>query len=105
MDEIITGITLTGILLAFFSFGIGIYMNFWIYYSADHNKFPLFPFLNPFSFSTYELMLNSMFKLNWKIEGENEKLKRKSNKLRRFSGIMLLLSIAGGILNLTLNYL
>ena len=104
MDEIITGITLTGIVLAFFSYGIGIYMNIWIYYSADQNNFPLFPILNPFSFSTYELMLNSMFKMNWKIEGKNEKLKRKSNKLRRFSGIMLLITIVTGLLNLILNY-
>ena len=27
---------------------------------------------NPFSISTYELMLNSMFKLKWKIEGRNK---------------------------------
>jgi hypothetical protein len=40
-----------------------------------------------------------MFKLKWKVEGENEKLKRKSNKLRRFSGIMLLINIILGILS------
>ena len=103
MNEIITGITTFGFVSAFFSFGIATYMNIWIYYSADQKKFPLFPILNPFSFSSYQLMLNSMFKTNWKIEGENEKIKRKSNKLRRFSGIMLVVTIVSGILNLILN--
>ncbi len=99
MNDIIFGVIFIGIALSFFSFGIAFYMNLWIHYSADHNKYPLFPFLNPFSFSSYELMLNSMFKLKWKVEGENEKLKRKSNKLRRFSGIMLLINIILGILS------
>ena len=103
MTEITTGITIIGFVLAFFSFGLGIYLNIWIYYSADQKKFPLFPVLNPFSFSSYELMLNSIFKMNWKIEGKNEKNKRKSNKLRRFSGLMLLATIISGILNLILN--
>lgn len=44
-----------------------------------------------------------MFKMNWKIEGKNEKLKQKSNKLRKFSGIMLLIAIGSGILNLIIN--
>lgn len=103
MTEIITGITIIGFILAFFSFGIGIYVNLWIYYSDDKSKYPFFPILNPFSFSSYELMLNSMFKMNWKIEGKNEKLKQKSNKLRKFSGIMLLIAIGSGILNLIIN--
>lgn len=99
MNDIIFGIIFIGFALSFFSFGIAIFMNLWIYYSADQNKYPLFPILNPFSFSSYELMLNSMFKLKWKIEGENEKLKRKSNMLRRFSGIMLVITIILGILS------
>ena len=103
MDEIFNGIIIIGFVFAFFSYGIAIYMNIWIYYSADEEKYPLFPILNPFSFSSYELMLNSMFKLNWKIEGENEKLKRKSNNLRKFSGIVLLLTIGTGILSLIIN--
>ena len=99
MNDIIFGIIFIGFALSFFSFGIAIFMNLWIYYSADQNKYPLFPILNPFSFSSYELMLNSMFKLKCKIEGENEKLKRKSNMLRRFSGIMLVITIILGILS------
>ncbi|WP_435255277.1 hypothetical protein [Tenacibaculum sp. A30] len=99
MNDIVFGIIFIGFALSFFSFGIAIYMNLWIYYSADQNKYPLFPILNPFSFSSYELMLNSMFKLKWKVEGENEKLKGKSNKLRRFSGIMLLITAILGILS------
>ena len=103
MNDIVVGIIFIGFVLSFFSFGIAIYMNLWIYYSADKNKYPLFPILNPFSFSSYELMLNSMFKLKWKVEGRNENLKRKSNKLRRFSGIMLLVTIVLGILSTILN--
>ncbi|WP_336129384.1 hypothetical protein [Mesoflavibacter sp. CH_XMU1422-2] len=103
MNDIVFGIIFIGFVLSFFSFGIAIYMNLWIYYSADQNKYPLFPILNPFSFSSYELMLNSMFKLKWKVEGRNENLKRKSNKLRRFSGIMLLVTIVLGILSTILN--
>jgi hypothetical protein len=76
-------------------------MNLWIYYCVDKKKYPLFPlFLNPFSFSSYELMLNSMFKMSWKVEGENKKLKLKSNNLRKFSGIILLIIITTGILSL-----
>jgi hypothetical protein len=105
MTEIITGITVSGFIFAFFSFGIGIYMNIWVYYSADKKKFPLFPILNPLSFSSYELMLNSMFKINWEIAGKNQKIKLLSNKLRRFSGIILVLSIISGIVNLILNSL
>lgn len=100
MNEILSGIIFVTFALSFFSFMIGAYMNLWIYYSADKNKYPLFPILNPFSFSAYELLFNSMFKLKWKIEKENEKIKRKSNKLRRFSGIMLLTTLALGILSL-----
>ena len=99
MNDIVFGIIFIGFALSFFSFGIAIFMNLWIYYSADQNKYPLFPILNPFSLSSYELMFNSMFKLTWKIEGENEKLKRKSNMLRRFSGIMLVITIILGILS------
>jgi len=99
MNDIIFGIIFIGFALSFFSFGIAIFMNLWIYYYADQNKYPLFPILNPFSFSSYELMLNSMFKLKWKTEGENEKLKRKSNMLRQFSVIMLVITIILGILS------
>lgn len=99
MNDIVFGVIFIGIALSFFSFGIALCMNLWIYYSADHNKYPLFPFLNPFSFSSYALMLNSIFKLKWKVEGENEKLKRKSNKLRLFSGIILLVNFIIGILS------
>lgn len=100
MEELFNGIILLGVTLAFLSYGIAIYMNIWIYYSADENKFPLFPILNPFSISTYELMSKSMFKLNWKIIGGNKKLKQKSNNLRKFSGIMLLLALGCEILSL-----
>tara|TARA_B110000037_G_C16963327_1_gene441894 strand:+ start:63 stop:374 length:312 start_codon:yes stop_codon:yes gene_type:complete len=100
MNEIISGIMTLGIILSFISYGIGFYMNFWIYYSADKDKFPFFPILSPLSFSTYELMLNSIFKLSWKVEGENKKLKLKSNNFRKFSGIILLIIIATGILSL-----
>jgi hypothetical protein len=100
MNDIFFGIIFFAFALSFFSFGIGIYMNLWIYYSADKSKYPLFPILNPFSFSSYELMLNSMFKISWKVENQNKKLKQKSNSLRKFSGIMLLITIAIGILSL-----
>ena len=103
MNDILFIIIFLAFALSFFSFGIAIYMNLWIYYSADKSKYPFFPILNPLSFSSYELMLNSMFKLNWKIENENKKLKLKSNKLRKFSGITLLITIATGILSLILN--
>jgi len=103
MNDIFFGLFFIGFALAFFSYGIGFYMNLWIYYSADKSKYPFFPILNPLSFSSFELMLNSMFKLNWKIENENKKLKLKSNKLRKFSGIMFLITIAFGILNLIVN--
>ncbi|MDC9722461.1 MAG: hypothetical protein PSN34_06770 [Urechidicola sp.] len=100
MNEIFNVIILTGFTLSFFSYGIAYYMNLWIYYTADENKFPFFPILNPFSISTYELMFKSMLKLNWKTNGENEKLKLKSNNMRKFSGIMLLLALGFGILSL-----
>ena len=100
MNDIFFGIIFFAFALSLFSFGISIYMNLWIYYSADKSKYPFFPILNPFSFSTYELMLNSMFKISWKVENENKKLKRKSNNLRKFSGIMLLTTIVTGILSL-----
>ena len=103
MNDILLGIIFFAFVVAFLSFGIAIYMNLWIYYSVDKSKYPFFPILNPFSLSSYGLMLNSMIKLNWKIENENKKLKIKSNNLRKFSGIMLLITIAFGILNLILN--
>ena len=99
MNDIFFGIIFIGFALSFFSFEIAIYMNLLIYYSTDQNKYHLFPILNPFSFSSFELMLNSMLKLKWKGEGGNEKLKRKSNKLRRFSEIMLLITVILGILS------
>jgi len=103
MIEILNGIIIIGFLLAFFAFGIGMYMNIYIYYSEDKDKFTLFPILSPFSFDSYELIFNSMSKLNWKIENENKKLKYKSNKLRRFSGMMLLIALTSGILSSILN--
>ena len=103
MNDIIFAIIFIGIALSFFSFGIAFYINVWIYYSANYNKPPLFPFLNPLSYSFYELMLKSMFKLKWKVEGENKKLKQISNKLRRFSGFILLINIIIGILIKILN--
>lgn len=99
MNDIVFGIIYIGFALSLFSFGIAIYISLWIYYSADQNKYPSFPILNPFSFSSYELMFKSMFKLKWKLKGKNEKLKRKSNSLRRFSGIMLLITTILGILS------
>ena len=104
MNDVFFGIIFIEFVLAFFSFGIAIYMNIWIYYCEDESKFPYFPFLNPLSFSSYELFLNSMFKMNWKVENENKKLKRKSNKLRKFSGKMLLVIIGTGILSLVFKY-
>jgi hypothetical protein len=103
MNEILSGIIFIAFALSFFSFGIGIYMNLWIYYSTDKNKYPLFPILNPFSFSSYELMLNSMFKISWKVENPIKNLKQKSNNLRKFSGIMLLITVALGILSLIIS--
>ena len=103
MNEILSGIIFIAFALSFFSFGIGIYMNLWIYYSADKDKYPFFPILNPLSISSYELMLNSMFKISWKVENQNKKLKQKSNGLRKFSGIMLLITIAIGILSLIIS--
>ena len=103
MNEIFSGIIFIEFALALFSFAIAIYMNIWIYYCEDESRFPYFPFLNPFSLSSYKLTLNSMFKMNWKVEGENQKLKQKSNKLRKFSGIMLLIIVINGVLSLILN--
>jgi len=104
MNEIFFGVIYIEFALAFFAFAIAIYLNLWIYYSADESKYPYFPiFLNPLSFSTYELLLNSIFKMNWKVEGENKKLKVKSNNLRKFSGIMILITIATKILTLAFN--
>lgn len=103
MAEIFNVIIFIGFALAFFSFIIGIYMNIWIYYCAEDDKFPLFPILNPFSFSSYELMLNSMFKLSWEVKGENQKLKRKSNNLRKFSGKTFLLTLGVVVLNWIIN--
>jgi len=94
MNDIFFGIIFIGFALSIFSFGIAIYINLWIYYSVDKNKYPLFPILNPFSFSSYELLFRSIFKLKWKVEGHNVKLKRRSNKLRRFSGTIIALAIA-----------
>ena len=102
MNDIFFWIIYLGFIVTFFSFGIAIYMNLWIYYSANKSKYPLFPILNPLSFSSYELVLNSMVKMNWKVEGENKKLKLKSNKLRKFSGKILLIIIGIAILNLIL---
>ena len=104
MNDIFLGIIFIEFALIIFPFGIAIYMNIWIYYCEDEDRFPYFPFLNPFSYSSYELMLNSMFKMNWEVENENKKLKRKSNKLRKFSGKMLLVIIGTGILSLVLKY-
>ena len=100
MNDIFVGIAFLAWVLTFFSFGIGILTNIWINYSCDKTKHPFFPILNPFSISSYQLMINSMFKLTWKSEGGNKKLKHKSNKLRKFSGIMLLVTIGFGILSL-----
>ena len=100
MNEFFSGLIFIAFALSFFSFGIGIYMNLWIYYSADKSKYPFFPILNPFSFYSYELMLNSIFKISWKVEKQNKKLKQKSNSLRKFSGIMLLITLVLGVLSL-----
>jgi hypothetical protein len=104
MVEIFNAIIFIGFALALFSFAIGVYMNVWIYYCEEDHKFPLFPFLNPFSFSSYELLLNSMFKFDsWEVNGENQKLKRKSNNLRKFSRKILLITIGVIILNWIIN--
>ena len=100
MSDIFFGIIFCGFVLSLFSFSIAFYMNIWIYYSEDKNKYPYFPFLNPFSFSSFELMFNSMFKIIWDVEHENKKLKLQSNKLRKFSGFMILISIITTIMNL-----
>jgi hypothetical protein len=100
MEDFFFEIAFFGFVIAFFSFCIANYMNLSIYKSLDENKFPFNSmFLNPFSFSTYELIIKAMFKMNWKLEGENQKLKNRSNKLRKFSGIILLLSILIGVLS------
>jgi len=100
MNDIFVGITFFTWALTFFSFGIGILINIWIYYSDEKSKYPFFPILNPFSISSYQLMINSMFKLDWKTEDGNKKLKHKSNKLRKFSGIMFLVTLAFGLISL-----
>ena len=103
MNDFFFAIIFIGFVLGFFSYGIAFYMNLWIYYSADKNNLPFFRLVSPFSYSSYEWMLKSMFKLNWKVENDNKKLKQISNKLRKFSGIMLLITIATGILSLFVN--
>ncbi|MGY5353515.1 hypothetical protein [Wenyingzhuangia sp. IMCC45467] len=103
MNDIYFGIIFTCITLSIFSFTIAFLMNLWIYYSAEDDKYPLFPILNPLSASSYELMFKSMFKMKWNIEGENKKFKKKSNNLRNFSGIIILLAIVVGILNALIN--
>ncbi len=93
MQEIFLAFVVISSLVAIFSFTIAFYINIWIYYSADKNKYPFFPILNPFSIASYELMLNSMIKFNWKVENKAKGLKRNSNMLRKFAGILLLLNI------------
>lgn len=99
MSDIFFGVIFIGFALSIFSFGIAIYINLWIYYSVDKNRYPLFPILNPFSFSSYELLFSSIFKLKWKVEGDNKKLKSRSNKLRQFSVIIFVITIILLILN------
>lgn len=93
MKGIIEGISILGLIVGFFSFAIAGYINIWIYYSTDKKKYPLFPILNPFSFSTYELISNSIFTFAWDITDKNQKLKRRSNYLRKFSGKMIIIGV------------
>jgi hypothetical protein len=103
MDGTVNMIIQTGLTITCISFGIGICMNMWINYSEDESKFPLFPILSPFSIASYNLMLNSVFKLKWKIENDNQNQKRNSNKVRFFSAITLLLTIVCGTIGQILN--
>jgi len=103
MNDIIFVIIFIPFVLAFISFNIGILINLLIYYSQDESKHPSFPLLNPFSFSTYELMFNSLLKLTWEVKGENIAPKRMANKLRKFSGILFLITILNIIISLILN--
>ena len=105
MEELLGSITIFAGVLSFFTFGIAIYMNIWIYYNADKNKFPLFPIVSPISISSYELMMKSMFKLNWKVGGMNQRLKLRSNQMRKLSGVLLLLTLFFGILTAIFGYL
>lgn len=98
MEKIFGSITILAGVLSFVTFGIAVYMNIWIYYSASKEKFPFFPLVNPVSMSSYELMVKSMFKFNWKEEGMNKKHKLRSNQLRKLSGVLLLLTLFFGIL-------
>lgn len=93
MQEFLLAFVVISSLVAIFSFTIASYINIWIYYSADKSKYPFFPILNPLSIASYELMLNSIIKLNWKVENKAKGLKRISNMLRKFAGILLLLNI------------
>ena len=98
MEELFGSITIFAGVLSFFMFGIAMYINIWIYYSADKKKFPLFPIVSPISISSYDLMIKSMFKFSWKEEGMNKTLKLRSNQLRKLSGVLLLLTLCLGIL-------
>jgi|GEM_PF-4798150 len=100
MGELINTIIFIGFVLALICFGIGFYLNIIIYYSERKDKYPSFPILNPLAYSSYELMFNSMFKLDWKIQDSNKNLKKRSNDLRRISAFCLLFVLVCGILSL-----
>ncbi|PWG06862.1 hypothetical protein [Polaribacter aquimarinus] len=78
------------------------FQNIWIYYSQNKKKFKWFPFLSPFSFNSYELMISSLLTYNWKIENKNIRNKRKVNKLSKILGYLFLMIIFTGIIFLLL---
>ena len=71
MNDIFNGTILTAFALFIFSSGIAFFINLWIHYSENENKYPFFPILNPFNLCSYELLLTSIFRLEWKKKVKN----------------------------------
>src|SRR5680860_38614 len=98
MTEILTIIIIGQIFLILICYGLIFYQNLWIYYSENPEKHKYFPLLNPFSISTYSLMISSMFTLKWnENEGEKKRLKKNVNKIRKLLITLIGIAIISGV--------
>ncbi|MCF8298439.1 MAG: hypothetical protein K9J13_12905 [Saprospiraceae bacterium] len=103
MLDLIAIIIIVEIITTLLSYGLIFYVNIWIYYSQDSEKFPLFPILNPFLFKSYDLMLSAMFTFKWKEKNPNLKLKKIVNKTSRVLGILILSNLITIIVRLIIS--
>ena len=102
MKEVLKVVFFIGWFLMIVINSIIFYQNIWIYYSQNKNKYKWFPFLSPFSFDSYELLISSLLTFNWKLENKNIRYKKNVNKLSKFLGYLFLIIILTGIIFLLL---